>query len=412
MTENACGCSPKDAEAAKMEERMARIGHKILVLSGKGGVGKSTVAVNLAAGLALRGHRVGLLDIDIHGPSVPGMLGLEGERIVTEGDDLVPVVWGDMKVMSVGFLIENPDDALIWRGPMKMKVITQFLRDVAWGDLDYLIVDAPPGTGDEPLSICQLLSSADGALLVTTPQDVALRAVRKSVSFCRRLEMPVLGIVENMAGFVCPHCGEKSALFPTGGVERMIVDMDVALVASLPIDPAVAQGGDSGSPLLRDHPESPAAVAFGDVVARIESLGGSAAAATEGATSDEPSPDQTPKGNTTTMRIAVPTAEGRLTMHFGHCEKFTLVDIDPDTKKIEAVTEVVPPPHEPGLLPPWLAERGAQAIIAGGMGQRAQSLFAQQNIAVYTGAPAESPEILAVALLEGTIDFGQNACDH
>ncbi len=188
-----CGMEEGDQEIIdqqKLDDRMAGIAHKILVLSGKGGVGKSTVAVNLALSLLLAGKRVGLLDVDIHGPSVPRMLGLEGESILTEGQTMLPVQLGDLKVMSIGFLLRNPEDAVIWRGPMKMAVIKQFLMDVKWGELDYLVVDAPPGTGDEPLSICQLIENADGAIVVTTPQEVALAAVRKSITFCQKLRPP------------------------------------------------------------------------------------------------------------------------------------------------------------------------------------------------------------------------------
>lgn len=194
---------------------------KIVVLSGKGGVGKSTVAVNLATALALNGLRVGLLDVDIHGPSVPTMLGLENETLKGGPEGLFPVEFGGLKIMSLGFLLQNPDDAVIWRGPMKMGVIKQFLTDVQWGDLDYLIVDAPPGTGDEPLSICQLIQPLDGAVIVTTPQKVAAIDVRKSISFCRRLAVPVLGVIENMSGFVCPKCGEVTQILPTGGGKRL-----------------------------------------------------------------------------------------------------------------------------------------------------------------------------------------------
>ncbi|MFA5757351.1 MAG: Mrp/NBP35 family ATP-binding protein, partial [Smithellaceae bacterium] len=191
------------ADRRRLQARLCRIQHKIVVLSGKGGVGKSTVAVNLATALALHGLRVGLLDVDIHGPSVPTMLGLEGESLKGNPGELFPVEFGGLKVMSLGFLLQNPDDAVIWRGPMKMGVIKQFLTDVNWGDLDYLIIDAPPGTGDEPLSLCQLIQPLTGAVIVTTPQKIAAIDVRKSISFCRRVNVPVLGVVENMSGFVC-----------------------------------------------------------------------------------------------------------------------------------------------------------------------------------------------------------------
>jgi len=238
-----------DAEdERKLQERMRRIRHKVLVLSGKGGVGKSTVAVNLAVRLADAGKRVGLLDVDIHGPSVPKMLGLENAPVAADSAVLHPVALGRLSVMSIAFLLQSRDDAVIWRGPMKMGVVRQFLQDVEWGDLDFLVVDAPPGTGDEPLSVCQLMPDADGAVVVTTPQEVALTAVRKSITFCNKLSIPVLGVVENMSGFVCPHCGTLTEIFGSGGGEEMAQRMGVPFLGRIPIDPSVREAGDAGKP--------------------------------------------------------------------------------------------------------------------------------------------------------------------
>jgi len=245
------------ADRRKLQARLCRIQNKIVVLSGKGGVGKSTVAVNLATALALNGLRVGLLDVDIHGPSVPTMLGLEHETLKGNEGELSPVEFGGLKVMSIGFLLQNPDDAIIWRGPMKMGVIKQFLADVNWGDLDYLIVDAPPGTGDEPLSLCQLIQPLTGAVIVTTPQRVAAVDVRKSVSFCKRLEVPVLGVVENMSGFVCPKCGELTQILPEGGGRKIATDMKVPFLGAIPMDPAIAQSGDSGKVFIYHSSKTP-----------------------------------------------------------------------------------------------------------------------------------------------------------
>ncbi|HRS86715.1 MAG TPA: Mrp/NBP35 family ATP-binding protein [Syntrophales bacterium] len=233
-------------EREKIQSRLSRIRHKIIVLSGKGGVGKSTVAVNLATAAAVAGYAVGLLDIDIHGPSVPTMLGLETPSLTGREGEIHPVRLGSLKVMSLGFLLQNPDDAVIWRGPLKMGVIRQFLSDVDWGDLDYLIIDAPPGTGDEPLSLCQLIQPLDGAVIVTTPQRVAAVDVRKCVSFCRRLSVPVLGVIENMSGFVCPKCGEITRIFPGEGGREIAADKKVPYLGSIPIDPTVAEAGDKG----------------------------------------------------------------------------------------------------------------------------------------------------------------------
>lgn len=253
-------------ERQALQSRLCRIKHKIVVMSGKGGVGKSTVAVNLAMALSLAGKKVGLLDVDIHGPSVPTMLGLEGLPVEGSEEGIVPVEVGNLKVMSMGFLLRNPDDAVIWRGPMKGTVIKQFLKDVAWGDLDYLIIDAPPGTGDEPLSVCQLINPIDGAVVVTTPQKVAAVDVRKSISFCMHVGLPVLGVVENMSGFVCPKCGEVTQILRSGGGQTMAKDMNVPFLGSIPIDPQVAEAGDTGHAFVMHYSDSPTAAIMKKII--------------------------------------------------------------------------------------------------------------------------------------------------
>lgn len=257
------------ADRQRLQARLCRIQHKIVVLSGKGGVGKSTVAVNLATALALNGLRVGLLDVDIHGPSVPTMLGLEGASLKGNPGELFPVEFNGLKVMSIGFLLQNPDDAIIWRGPMKMGVIKQFLMDVNWGNLDYLIIDSPPGTGDEPLCLCQLIQPLDGAVIVTTPQRVAAIDVRKSISFCRRVNVPVLGVVENMSGFVCPKCGELTQILPEGGGRKIAVDMNVPFLGAIPMDPSIAHSGDSGKVFICHSSETPTGKILQDIIGRI-----------------------------------------------------------------------------------------------------------------------------------------------
>ncbi len=255
-------------ERQEIARRLGEIRHKALVLSGKGGVGKSTVAANLAAALAARGLRTGLLDIDLHGPSIPKLLGLEGEGLTADGKQIIPATCGkNLKVVSIGFMLQSPDDAVIWRGPLKMGVIKQFLRDVAWDSLDWLVVDSPPGTGDEPLSICQLIQDADGAIIVTTPQQVAVSDVRKCITFCRKLDLPVLGVVENMSGFVCPHCGQRSEPFGSGGGERMAAEMGVPFLGSIPLDPAVMASGELGKPFALSDGET--AAAFNAVVQKL-----------------------------------------------------------------------------------------------------------------------------------------------
>jgi len=254
-----------------LASRMRHIQHKIVVLSGKGGVGKSTVAVNLATGLALAGKRVGLLDVDIHGPSVPKLLHVEAGRI-SAGDSgaMLPVRvdcgGAALSVMSIGFLLRGRDDAVIWRGPMKFGVIKQFLKDVEWGELDYLVVDAPPGTGDEPLTVAQLVPDADGAVVVTTPQAVAVQDVRRCIVFCRKVQLPVLGVVENMSGFTCPRCGEVVSIFGADGGRAMADDMGVPYLGAIPIEPDVVVSGDAGTPIVLAKPDSATARAFGTII--------------------------------------------------------------------------------------------------------------------------------------------------
>lgn len=253
-----------------LAQRMCRIGNKLLVMSGKGGVGKSTVAANLAISLALAGKQVGLLDVDIHGPSIPKLMGLDDARVVTHDGELVPLEIGDnLKVISIAFFLPSNRDAVIWRGPMKYGVIRQFLKDVAWGMLDYLVIDAPPGTGDEPLTIAQLVGQPAGAILVTTPQDLAVADVRRSISFCEKVSLPVVGIIENMSGLVCPHCGGQIDLFKTGGGEALAREMDVPLLGRIPIDPQIVACGDGGVPYVHRYADSAAAKAFAEVVKQV-----------------------------------------------------------------------------------------------------------------------------------------------
>ena len=404
-------------EDEELIRRLSRIKHKILVLSGKGGVGKSSVAAGLAVHLARLGRRVAVLDIDIHGPSIPRILGVEGGRVTARDGALYPVEsHAGVGVMSMGLLLEGRDDAVIWRGPLKYSVIRQFLRDVEWGDLDYLIVDSPPGTGDEPLSVAQLIKGADGALVVTTPQAVSTNDVRRSIGFARQLQLPVLGVIENMSGFVCPDCGARVDVFGAGGGSSMAEDMGVPFLGRIPIDPQFVKACDDGTmdSFLEDG--TPAAKAFREVASAIMSR-------TEGGLSKEDGMSQgahegraAEASSDRRQRIAVPVTGGKLSAHFGHCEEFVIMSpvktAPGGAVEAEVVGALEAPPHQPGLLPAWLNERGVDVVIAGGMGSRAQQLFCDAGIEVVVGASGSDPKDIVQAYLAGTLRVGQNACDH
>lgn len=260
-------------EEERLRAQLQKIDHTIVVMSGKGGVGKSTVATSLAVTLAGRDHLIGLLDADIHGPNIPKMLGIEGAQFINRGDGIRPVaVYPNLQVASVAFLLESPDSAVIWRGPLKHAVIRQFLGDVTWGELDYLVVDLPPGTGDEALSVAQTIQAVSGAIIVTTPQDVALLDARKSVDFARKLHIPILGIVENMSGFICPHCGARTDIFKTGGGEQAANAMNVPFLGRIPLVADVVTHCDKGTPYVEQFPQSEMAQAFSQMADACETL--------------------------------------------------------------------------------------------------------------------------------------------
>ena len=263
-------CKKEDKEKRRLEERLAQIRHKIVVMSGKGGVGKTTVATNLAAAMALREYRVGILDADLHGPNIARRLGLEGRSLTGSGDSVNPIeVSKNLKAVSMALLGYDPDQAIIWRGPLKHAAIKQFIGDVNWGDLDFLFIDLPPGTGDEALSVANLIKHVDGAVIVTTPQDVALLDARKAVSFSKLLNVPVLGIVENMSGMVCPHCGGKIDLFKVGGGEKAASELGIPFLGRIPIDPRIVELCDRGKPFVAEAMDSEAGAAFVALTQRI-----------------------------------------------------------------------------------------------------------------------------------------------
>jgi len=262
----------QEARDAAVGQALGRIKNKILVMSGKGGVGKTSTSVNLSVALAQKGHRVGLMDVDLHGPDVPRMLGLDKMPDMSDNGKLNPVPYSDnLSVISIESLTPGKDDAIIWRGPVKYSAIQQFIGDVDWGDLDFLVIDAPPGTGDEPLTVAQTIPDAK-ALIVTTPQEISLADVRKSINFCKTVKMDIFGIVENMSGFSCPHCGEVIDPFGTGGGEKTAAAAGINFLGRVPFDPNVVACGDAGTAIQARHTDSPVAAAFNGVAEKLSAL--------------------------------------------------------------------------------------------------------------------------------------------
>jgi Mrp family chromosome partitioning ATPase len=269
-----CPAQKKEKSQDQLHEEMittslSKIKNKIFVLSGKGGVGKSSVSANLAASLAKKGFKTGLMDVDLHGPSIAQMFGMTELLDISEDKRLLPKMIGEnLKVVSIQALMQDKDQAIIWRGPAKSGMIKQFVGSVNWGDLDFLIIDAPPGTGDEPLTVVQTIKDAK-AVVVTTPQEVALADVRKSISFCRTVKMETLGLLENMGPYKCPHCNETIELFKSGGGKRTAEKERLTFLGSIPFDTEVVKSGDAGSPVVLENTESEFAKAFEGVVAKI-----------------------------------------------------------------------------------------------------------------------------------------------
>lgn len=260
-------------EQTVLRSRMNKIKHKIAVISGKGGVGKTVTAVNLAIALAMQGHknRVGLLDADLHGPCVPKMLGMENKTLKVGPIGAFPAVGPlGLKVTSMAFVLEGKEVPVVWRGPLKMRAIQQFLSEVAWGELDFLLIDLPPGTGDEPLSVLKLLPDMDGVVIVTIPSDVSQTVVGKSITFSRELNVPVIGVIENMSGFICPDCGKETQIFKKGGGKKIAREHAVPFLGSIPLDPRVCEASDFGHPFIMEHPDSSAAKAFMEIVEKIK----------------------------------------------------------------------------------------------------------------------------------------------
>lgn len=273
-----CGCgseaktSPEDELKAAIKASLGRIKHKIIVMSGKGGVGKTSVSVNLALALAKKGFHVGIMDVDLHGPDVPRMLGLKGMLEVNGARKLEPMKLSEnLGVVSIESLMQGRDDAVIWRGPMKYSAIQQFIGEVAWGPLDFLVIDCPPGTGDEPLTIAQTIPDAK-AVIVTTPQEVSLADVRKSINFCKTVKMQIFGLIENMSGFACPHCNATIDMFGSGGGEKTAAAMQIPFLGKIPFDNNLVKCGDSGRAFQDQFAEAPVAQAFARIADKLGEL--------------------------------------------------------------------------------------------------------------------------------------------
>ena len=393
----------------EIKERLHHIKNKILVMSGKGGVGKSSVAAYLSVALAKKGYKVGLMDVDLHGPSIPRMLGLKG-NIGPGGSEgkAHPIRYiPNMEVISIEPLMgENKDSATIWRGPLKIGVIRQFIADIDWSDLDYMIIDSPPGTGDEPLTIAQTIPDAK-SVIVTTPQEISLADVRKSINFCRQVNMEILGIVENMSGLKCPHCGEMIDIFKTQGGMLTAKKEGLNLLGSLPFEPEVVSKGDTGNMSLLDDNKLLITQEFNKIVDKIVEL---TMNRSESVPESKNEFLDRKKRSADSKVLVVPVSGGKLSAHFGHCEQFAFIE----TQKGKIIeTEMRNPPgHEPGVLPRWLYEQGADVAIVGGMGESAQQLLREKGIEVIIGAPMDSPESLANQYLSNNLVAGANVCDH
>jgi len=271
-----CGIhDPNDAmqnQEKNLKETLSKIKHKFIVMSGKGGVGKTSVAVNLGIALGNKGYKVGIMDVDLHGPDVPRMMGIEGLACPGKNQKLAPMSYSDnVSAISIECLMPNKDDAVIWRGPLKHSAINQFIADVDWGELDFLIVDSPPGTGDEPLSVAQTIPDAR-SIIVTTPQEVALSDVRKSINFCKKIQKELFGMIENMSGYVCPHCGETADLFGTGGGEATAKEFGINFLGRIPFDPNLVKAGDEGASFQEKYGEAVAAKTFGVIADKLAAL--------------------------------------------------------------------------------------------------------------------------------------------
>ena len=359
---------------------LAQIRHKILVMSGKGGVGKSSVAVTLALSLARAGHKVGLMDVDIHGPNVLRMLGLNEPFDLASGQFQVPPeIFHNLKVISIEAVMRDREMAVIWRGPLKHQLIRQFLTEIQWGFLDYLIIDAPPGTGDEPMSVAQTIPEAK-ALIVTTPQEISLADVRKSINFCQKINLEILGLVENMSGYHCPHCGKDLPLFRKGGGEKTAQTANIPFLGALPFDPQVVEAADQGQIVELDAGKSPFFEGLRPIVKYVAKVLPTQATREPGE-----------------LRFAVPVDNGKAAAQPTKAPEIALI-----TVKDGAITNQETRPR-PGLDPAnfmvWLENLGV-SHLAGDVPDGAKALLEKKGIEVVAVSPDQTPEQVVEAYVK------------
>ena len=390
-----CELHHKTDDEAQTDEGQIRwileqIQHKLVIMSGKGGVGKSSVAVTLALALARRGFAVGLIDVDLHGPDVYRMLGLGEPVNLLHGQYNLPAdVSQNLKIISIEAMMKDRDAAVIWRGPIKHKVIRQFLSEVEWGPLDFLIIDAPPGTGDEPLTVAHTIPEAQ-AVIVTTPQEISLADVRKSVNFCQKVNMQILGVVENMGHLVCPDCRKSIPLFRSATGDKSVQSLGLKIIGSLPFDPQIVEAADNGRLTDVDTAASPFFQALNQVVDAVLQ----AVAQTE------------PQKRLVTRepgvsKFAIPIQDGQLSQQFGQSRLFALITVK--DHRLTDQTEASPPDFKPGILPAWLDLQGVTHIIAAGMGDKVKRFFQRKGIEVITGVETLPADILVQQYIDKQI---------
>ncbi len=362
----------------RLYEQLQKIRHKIMVMSGKGGVGKSSVAVNLAIGLSLQDFMVGLLDVDLHGPNVPKMLGQRRARLPRRPDGRIgAIVYSpNLKFLSIEPLLPSEDSAVIWRGPLKISAIRQFIADIDWGKLDYLIIDAPPGTGDEPLTVAKTIPDAY-AILVTTPQEVSLIDVKKSYNFCRKVKMRILGLVENMSGFICPHCGKEVDLFKRGGGERLAEELGIRFLGRIPVDPRIVYAGDAGKPMIAAYPESKTAEAYEELVRNV-------VAATEEFFRD------VEEGRY--MRVAIPVDGPLVFPDVESAELFAVYDVE---KGKILVKDVIKRPEDTPI-DLWFKEQVITHLLTPKISEELQKQLERIGIRIVLGLPEKIKSDIAI----------------